>query len=69
MSEAKRVATSENPKSVESDSAPGPIVRHYWHHGFLRPGVTSNVVVPDQINDCISRIAPTCYVQVAVDDT
>ena len=68
MSGAKRVAATENPKSVECNSAPEPIVLHRRRHRFLHPAISSDVIVPDQINDCIGRIPPAGDVQVTVDN-
>ncbi len=68
MSGAKRVAAAENPKSVECNSAAEAIVLDRRRHRFLRPRISSDVVVPDEINNRISRIAPTGDVQVTIDD-
>ena len=68
MSGAKRVAAAENPKSVECNSTAEAIVLDRRRHRFLRPRISSDVVVPNEINDCIGRIAPASDVQVTVDN-
>ena len=68
-SRAERVTATENPKSVECNSVPSPIVLDGRHLHLLRPRVSSDVVVPDEVDNCISRIAPACQVKVAVDDS
>ena len=38
-----------------------------WHVGLCRPGVGYDVIVPDEVNNCIGSIAPAGHVEVAID--